>query len=433
MRVVRLQAENLMRIKAIDITPEGNLVVVGGRNGAGKSSLLNSIFWTLIGPKAMKGVKRPVRDGEDRATVTVDLGDYKVTRSWTEDGGHTVKVENADGFRAQSPQALLDGFLGMLSFDPLDFTRQAPKAQLATLLELVDLPFDPETLASERATIFEQRTIANREANTLEAQIAGMPAPPDDLPAEPVSVAELGDSLRQVTENIAWNERVDRDVERAGVAVAAAEADVSRLVTALAEARSAVTVRRSVEKDMLRAKAKRPPMDDLVAQRDRVAAQLAEVDELNESIRDAQERAKLIDRRTLFVATSEDQTNQIEAIDERKSEAMKQAKMPIDGLGFDDDGVTYKGVPFSQCSSAEQLRVSISMAMAVNPDIRVIRVTDGSLLDDDSLALLGEMAAENDYQVFLERVGDGAEVSIVIEDGLLYDARVPKGADDDGR
>ena len=91
----------------------------------------------------------------------------------------------------------------------------------------------------------------------------------------------------------------------------------------------------------------------------------------------------------------------------------------VDGLGFDDDGVTYQGVPFSQASASEQIRVSLAMAMSLNPKLRVIRILDGSLLDAENLAQIADMAKDNDYQVWIERVGTADGIGVVIEDGAV--------------
>ena len=103
----------------------------------------------------------------------------------------------------------------------------------------------------------------------------------------------------------------------------------------------------------------------------------------------------------------------------QKQDAIAGAAMPVDGLGFGAGVVTYNGVPFDQASSAEQLRVSMGIAIAANPKLRVIRITDGSLLDEDSLAAIGEMAKAADFQVFVEVVDSSGTVGIVIEDGLV--------------
>ena len=82
--------------------------------------------------------------------------------------------------------------------------------------------------------------------------------------------------------------------------------------------------------------------------------------------------------------------------------------------------VTFQGVPFSQASSAEQIRVSVAMAMAMNPRLRVLRIKDGSLLDDQALAALREQVAENDFQLWLEVVTTSTEGgAVIIEDGKV--------------
>jgi len=84
--------------------------------------------------------------------------------------------------------------------------------------------------------------------------------------------------------------------------------------------------------------------------------------------------------------------------------------------GLDDPGVTLDGVPFEQASSAEQLRCSVAMGLALNPKLRVLLIRDGSLLDEDSLRMVAEMADAQGAQVWLERVGDGV-AGVLIEDG----------------
>ncbi len=61
-----------------------------------------------------------------------------------------------------------------------------------------------------------------------------------------------------------------------------------------------------------------------------------------------------------------------------------------------------------------QVPMSMSMAMALNPKIRVIYIPDASLLDSENMALVKRMAEANDFQVWLEVV---SEDGVVIEDG----------------
>ena len=112
-------------------------------------------------------------------------------------------------------------------------------------------------------------------------------------------------------------------------------------------------------------------------------------------------------------------------IDEIKAEikaAIEAADMPVEGLGLGQGVVTFDGLPFDQASDAQRLQVSCSIAMRDNAELRVIRIRDGSLLDEDSMAGLRTMAVEADYQVWVERVDTTGKVGIVIEDGSLLEA-----------
>ena len=57
--------------------------------------------------------------------------------------------------------------------------------------------------------------------------------------------------------------------------------------------------------------------------------------------------------------------------------------------------------------------------MALNPELRVLRIEEGSVLDSDNLAELEDIAEENDYHIWLERVSENGDVSVIIEDGEI--------------
>ncbi len=82
MKVTRLQASNILRLVAIDIHPEGHLITVGGKNGAGKSSAMNSIAMALGGQALCPS--EPIRAGESDAEIRVDFdSDLVVTRKFS--------------------------------------------------------------------------------------------------------------------------------------------------------------------------------------------------------------------------------------------------------------------------------------------------------------------------------------------------------------
>lgn len=50
--ITNLQVENVKRVKAVELTPtQTGLTVIGGRNGQGKTSVLDAIAWALGGER----------------------------------------------------------------------------------------------------------------------------------------------------------------------------------------------------------------------------------------------------------------------------------------------------------------------------------------------------------------------------------------------
>jgi hypothetical protein len=89
----------------------------------------------------------------------------------------------------------------------------------------------------------------------------------------------------------------------------------------------------------------------------------------------------------------DDLTKVIETIDARKAEILGAAKLPVDGLSIDDEGITLNSVPFAQASGAERLRVALGLAIAASPELGDVWIRDGALLDEESLELVAKHAA----------------------------------------
>lgn len=73
MRILKLSAENYKRLVAVAITPDGHIVDINGKNGAGKSSTLDAIYAALAGKSALPS--KPIRKGETKAKITLTLGE----------------------------------------------------------------------------------------------------------------------------------------------------------------------------------------------------------------------------------------------------------------------------------------------------------------------------------------------------------------------
>lgn len=405
MKIVSLQSENIKRLVAVEIKPDGNLVEITGKNGQGKSSVLDSIWWALAGAGNIQ--EQPIRKGETTAKIRLDLGDIVVTRTFTarEDGEYTtaITVENAEGARYQSPQFMLDKLLGSLTFDPLEFARMPPKAQFDTLAAFVP-GVDFSAIEKEQREDFGSRTTVNRVAKEARAAAAQIKVEAEG-PTEQVDVSELVKQLSYAASRNAEIER--RKANRANVAetIRSKREAAEKL---LAEAKE-------LEERLLTAEHLPEPTDVARLQDQIEAANVA-----NAQIADRIRKRKLLADAEAAEAKSKELTEAMERRAAEKEKAIAEAKLPVSGVGFGEGYITLNGVPFDQASSAEQLRASVAIAMALNPKLRVLRVRDGALLDEDSLRLVAEAAKESDYQVWVETVSNGErKTAFVIEDGRV--------------
>ncbi len=427
LRIISLQAENFKRLKAVEITPDDNMVVISGKNEQGKSSVLDAI-WSAIGGKAgADGIPRPIRDGNETAQVRVDLGEIVVTRRWTAKGSY-LTVENQDGAVFKSPQAMLDKLVGQISFDPLAFAQMREKEQRETLLALVDLGLDLDEWESRYGELYSLRADENRSVKEDEGAIAKLPEIPEDTPDEEVSgqtvldeqqaaqeVKTANDAKRQQLQNLI-DEAADKEIElgQARQKLEDLEKEVMLQEELISGLLAAVNEKDNAAAELaVEIKALEDP--DLSIFQDKLAG----LEVVNANVRAKQQRRYLEKSAAEHRERSKDFTEQLKALEQEKADALTAANMPIDDLGFDTEGVTYKGVPFSQASGAEKLRVSLAIAMSMNPTLRVIRIKDANDLDSTNWQLIQDMVREQDFQCWCEVVDESGEMGVYIEDGAV--------------
>ena len=409
-KIISLEVENVKKIKALRITPDGNLVVLGGMNEQGKSTVLDSIEYVLRGSKSLPS--EPLRQGTKSGYIVAETENLCIKRTFTEAGNSNLKVTNRkNGLELSSPQAILNELVGTLSFDPLDFTKMDAKKQKFTLVELAGL--DLEEMEREKKASFDERTMIGREVKNLQGELAGLSLN-ENAPAEVVSVIELSDELQKRQAVTAQFESDSDKLSDVADQFSATAEQINDLKNQLVIAeKQKVALEEEGEKLQVLIKAYvKPNIEAITIQRDNA-------ENINQQVRDNAKhqgvKAKLDQREKEYAV----KTSEIAQYEGNVKEAIEQAEMPIEGLSLTDDGVNYNGVPFNQCSQAEQLKVSVAMGLALNPELKILLVREGALLDENSLGIVADMAKAHDAQIWLERVGEGEEVSVILEDGEI--------------
>lgn len=400
-----------MRLVAVEITPDGALLQISGRNGAGKSSILRALEAALAGKAALPA--DPVRHGAKEARIELDLGDFIVTRTVKPDGTTALTVATHDGAKYGSPQKILDGLLSSLAFDPLAFSRMKPREQRDTLANLVGLSKMLAELDAANKADYDERAIVNRELRTATARFDAMER------VEPVEPVDVSATLAEIRAARVERDRISmlqlkRDDATRQVARWRFEAKEKRDAAARLLQEAADLEKSAAESEQQIAQAEPlPESPDLASLEQR----LEQAEAINAQHRAHVEREREKGVVKQLEAESESITDRMIARDAERAAVIQAAAFPIPGIGLTDDGVTLNGVPLEQASTAEQLRLSAAIGMALNPKLRVMAIRDGSLLDDDSLRLLTEAAEAEDFVLLVETVDTTGQVGIYIEDG----------------
>lgn len=436
MKIVRFFAENVKRIKVVEVVPkkDASMVVIGGQNDAGKSSCLDAIEMALAGKRSHPA--EPLRKGAKSGRVVLDLGDIVVTRTFTKNDTALV-VESKAGKQFSGPQAMLDKLYGELTFDPLAFERQETKEQAEVLRRLVGLDFSD--LDKLREKLYADRTLENKTLTNLQAALAGMERY-EDAPEAEVSVQALSTELaaaEALAKAAADAEAVaaKAEAQRFGASrqTQAAAEEVERLERHLAAAKgrhaellvaqdAALTRAQEASAQAAEARAAVPDTAPL-------HAKLAAAEEQNEKVRAnfryAGHETALSEQRTVC----SDLTHQIEAVDEEKARRLSEAKYPVPGLSMSEEGeVLFNSIPFEQASTSDRIRVSVAMGLALHPKLKILLVRDGSLIGEKKLQVIEEMVREAGAQLWLEMMQEepSGRTTVFIEDGMVAAAKKKK-------
>lgn len=417
MKIVKLTAENIKRLTAVEIQPGGHVVKISGKNGAGKSSVLDAMMYALAGGKHLPD--KPVRAGQEKASVTLDLGDLIVTRRFTAAGGSSLYVETKEGARFPSPQAILDTLVGRLSFDPLAFTRLDDAKKVEALRELTGLDFSD--IEKRRADLYAERTVVNRNTASLKARLECCPP---FLDGELIDTAALDAEILAANTAAAEYRNLTQMLENEESALLRMDQDITDTTRRLIELQTRLEGLQTQREEMMQRRfGISLKIEEIKKSRDgkltREALETERQQAVNHNriIEDGRVTQSIRESWEAALAESHRLSEAINALDAEKELRVSQAAMPLPGLSFGDGIVTYNGLPLSQASQAEQIRVSVAIAMALNPKLRVIRITDGSLLDSESMRILDDLAREKDYQVWMEVVDESGKVGVVIDDG----------------
>jgi energy-coupling factor transporter ATP-binding protein EcfA2 len=434
LHVLRHIVDHYKILSAVNITPDGTFNLIQGKNGQGKTSLLESIQVALMGPAAAPDM--PVTAGESKCVLVTEIGsdhklEFTVKRTFTVRGGHQLEVTTEAGI-IKSPQAFIDALLGDLCFDPLKFMRTDAKQQANRLMEALGL--DPTALEQKKRELTDLRLMKGRDARELQARLKGLPTP-KVKPTEPLlNMDEIKEKGRAIIAQVEAAQALDNRISTLVADETLRARQIAQEQKIVADLRNQIEKREELIREMEGYSEKNAEQQRHATEK-RTAMVVPPLEQLQEDIGQAEahnrdvEAARYYDETRKRAETEkkkyEELTREIEIVEAAKAAAIKKANFPLPDLTFAQDELQLHGIPLKQCSISEQLRASIAIAMALNPRARILLIEDGSLLDSDTKLEVVQMARDKGFQVFMEQVAESGTVGFIVTDGDVVTAQEP--------
>lgn len=436
MKINGLKVKNIKIIKIVEIHPDKLIVKLSGKNGAGKSTIMDTISYAVGSKRFIPDI--PIRKGEDNAEIVVELDDMTATRKFrlAPGGGYTTSLTlmGKDGTTYSKPQEILDKIIGQLSFDPFAFSLMSPKEQADLLKEMVDLGINLYDWQANYIELFDKRRDEKRERDRLQSVFTSR-VKHDGV--SPVDVSDLTEKLKAANSELhKYNEGVNKllrmngEIAAAEYAVLDAEGFVKNAEEALAKAKreldTALLMVKERKQKVLELQAKKK---DFVIEVDNLGKELPDIKPIEEAIANAGDINEKVRQNIEYrkaeiqLADSNDKVAVLEkkltAHVDMKEKAIKSAKYPVKGLEFHENLLLFNGTPLAEASSGQKIRISAMIGMALNPDLKVLFIRNASLINKENFKILTEVAAEKDYQMWCEYMDETGEIGIYLEDGEI--------------
>lgn len=407
-RITSLELANVKRIKAIALDPAPTgLTVIGGKNGQGKTSVLDAIAWALGGERFRPDAAQregSVLNPDIRITLSNGL---IVTRKGNKS---TLTVTDESGRR--SGQQLLNEFIEVLALDLPKFLQASDKERASILLGILGIQDQLDALEREERAAYDQRLQVGRDRDRARHYADELPWH-DGAPEQEVSVAALSADLKAVQERNQRNAELRQKVTQ----IRARLADTDTQINALRAMRTAL------ETEMRKAEADAEGLQD--GDPDVVLRQIQNAETVNAQVRDNRAHMDADARAAALVEQYDALTAEVEDVRARRTALLDGADMPLPQLSVQEGVLTYNGQPWSCMSSAEQLRAATAIVARLKPECRFVLVDKLEQMDVDTLRDFGAWAAAQGLQVIGTRVSTGGECTVVIEDGEVAAEAAP--------
>jgi exonuclease SbcC len=474
MKIVKIKIKNLFGI--MEYQADGKSVELIGKNGSGKTSVIDAIRYALTNKSDREYI---VRNGETEGEILIetDTGLRINRKSRTQQADY--KSIKRNGVEVPSPESFLKDIFTPLQLNPVEFMSMDKKRQNAIILDMIEYPWNLQTIKewfgeivpdidyeqnilqvlndiqSEKGYYFQARQDINRDARNKKAFIEEIAETlPEGYQAEKWERANLSEIYTQIERIRKENETIEKAkalMENRNNKVRKFEADKEIAISALT--REIDFRSNQIDKDILqleeRIKALRTEKAGLETKRSdklsvieneykaNIAKYDAEVEEYRQyadmeakDYSELQEQASLTEKMKSHIneyhrmvglqgevenlqTQSEEFTRKIEKARTLPGEILETATIPIKGLSVKDGIPLINGLPISNLSDGEKLDLCIDVALQKPNGLQIILIDGVEKLSTELRNKLYQKCKDKGLQFIATRTTDDDDLTVV--------------------
>lgn len=415
-KITSLQAENVKRIKAVQISPAATgLTVVGGDNNQGKTSVLDAIAWALGGEKYRPAAAQ--REGSitpPRLRLTLSNG-FVAERK-----GKNSALTVTDPSGRRGGQQLLNEFVEQFALDLPRFLQAGEREKADILLQIIGVGDRLAALDQKIKALYDRRTAVGQIAAQKKHYADEMPSYPD-APEEPVSAAELIRQQQEILARNGENQRKREHLTEITNTKHRCQDELQRLddhIATLQKQRDALLAQynEAAAQEEIALKTAADLRDESTAE---LESSLENVEAINAKVRANLDKARAEDEAKRMADEYANMTGQIEELRGKRLELLEGANLPLPGLDVKDGALIYQGKRWGDMSGSDQLRVATAIVRRLNPNCGFVLLDKLEQMNLHTLQDFGEWLDSEGLQAIATRVSTGSECQIIIEDGRV--------------
>ncbi len=416
MKITSFELENVKRVKAVAITPNrSGLTVIGGKNGQGKTSILDAIAWALGGESY-----RPTNASRDGSVLPPKLHVEMDNGIVVDRAGKNSALTVTDPTGKRAGQKLLDEFVEKLALDLPRFMAQSSRDKAKTLLRIIGMEDEIKRLDDAEQQLYNQRRALGQIADQKKKFAMEMQSFPG-APESPVSVSELIERQQAILLRNAENQKKRNRAMELSYEKQKIFDEIKRLREQAEELERRIRDRKQAYENTVRDE--EIAMKDAAELQDESTAELEDsisrVEEINARVRANMDKERAMKEADDLANQYAGMTVQIEGIRQKRTDLLAGADLPLPELAVEQGELFYRGKAWDCMSGAEQLRVSVAIVKAINPRCQFVLIDKTEQMDADTLEEFGEWLEGEGLQAICTRVATDGTCQIIIEDGTV--------------